>query len=177
MTKKLPAKDPRVDPRSKFTAAVEEKIVHAVKHGATYELAALYAGVERTTVWRWIERGEAEEEGPYHDFAIKIHEAEGTAAVECLAVIKGASSAQWQAAAWLLERRYPMTFGRSEARVVHEMGGIGGGPIKHVHAHLDMNKILADPDAMEAYARLEGKIQRALPADADESGSESGRAR
>jgi hypothetical protein len=96
-----------------------EKLVNAILLGATYELAALYAGISRDTFDRW--RKKMPHAKPGSDLALlrdRLNEAEGRAAIGWLAKIESvASQGNWQAAAWKLERRYPETYGRAFVKV------------------------------------------------------------
>lgn len=123
-----------------LTPEVHDRIVSAVRMGATYALAAMYGGVTYETLNNWRNRGAAElerieggkgrkvrkKEAPFVHFFNAIKEAEGAAAVGWLAKIeKAASDGNWQAAAWKLERRYPSDYGRK----VTELTGEGGGEV------------------------------------------------
>lgn len=114
--------------KPKLTPEVQEAVVQAVALGATHELAALYAKLSRDTVWRWLKRGEADLEGPYRAFALAVREAEAKSAAQCLALIRSAAKGSWQAAAWLLERRFGDHYGRTKVEVRTE------GKVQHVHS-------------------------------------------
>lgn len=105
---------------TKLTAAVQRKIVKAIKAGATHDLAALYAGISRTSFYDWKARGEAGEEG-FTNFSDAIELAEGKGAVDLLEKIKTAAQdpKEWRAGAWLLERRYPDMYGRQKLDINH----------------------------------------------------------
>jgi transposase len=102
---------------TKYTEERATKILQAIKLGATYRLACMYAGISEDTFARWRTKA---------DFADKLLEAEGSASVQWLAKIEAAASeGTWQAAAWKLERRYPQEYGRK----VTEMQGTDGAPL------------------------------------------------
>lgn len=97
---------------SKLTSEVEARIVEAVELGATWERAADAAGIGASTLREWRQRGEAGEE-PFSAFLAALKRAEGDGVARALRTIRQASeSGTWQAAAWLLERRYPADYGR-----------------------------------------------------------------
>jgi transposase len=101
----------------KLTPDVKDRILQAIRLGATYDLACKYAGVSRRTLLTY-RRDRA--------FCAEVEKAEGQAVVGWLAKIeKAASDGEWTAAAWKLERRYPHVYGRRvqevDARVVHEI--------------------------------------------------------
>lgn len=82
------------------------KVLEAISIGATYELAAKYAGISKDTLDRW-RRQKA-------DFAVRCDEAEGRAGIGWLAKIeREANNGDWRAASWKLERRYPNDYGKT----------------------------------------------------------------
>lgn len=127
---------------SKLTADVQDRIVEALKLGATFELAAQYGGVSYHSFNLWRKRGAAElervanarknasireSERPYVEFYEATKKAEGEAAVAWLERIEQAArDGAWQAAAWKLERRYPQQYGRT---VTEHQGGDPERPI------------------------------------------------
>lgn len=107
--------------KTKYTPETVRKVVEAVKMGATYELAAGYAGISEALFYEWL-KGKVE-------FLEAVKAAEGVAAMVWLAKIeKAASEGAWQAAAWKLERRYPHAYGRNVTQM--EVTGKDGGPIE-----------------------------------------------
>ena len=107
--------------RSKRTPETAERIIRALRLGATHRLAAAAGGINVATFYRWLDADRA--------FRDAVKEAEGAAALAALAAIERAAQAgTWQAAAWLLERRYPEEYGRRV--VTQQLGGIEGGPIR-----------------------------------------------
>jgi hypothetical protein len=99
---------------SKLTAQRFTRLVAAVAVGATYRQACDFAGIEYRTLRRWLVRGAQDEAPPeFREFCHAIKKAEATAVLRCLERINAAAaSGVWQAAAWLLERRYPDAYGR-----------------------------------------------------------------
>lgn len=97
---------------TKRTSENLQKVVQAIKLGATYELAAGYAGMSYETFNEW-RKDDIE-------FSEAIKQAEGQAAVLLLAKIEqAATDGNWQAAAWKLERRYPKMYGRTVQEQEH----------------------------------------------------------
>lgn len=91
-----------------------EKLEQAILIGATYELAALYAGISISTFERWRRAAAKARDGtPLARLRQRLQEAEGRAAIGWLAKIeKAANEGSYQAAIWKLERRYPEMYGR-----------------------------------------------------------------
>ena len=107
--------------KSKYTPETVAKIIEAIKMGATYELAAGYAGIHYDTFNEWMKHKA--------EFSEQIKSAEGVGAMIWLAKIeRAASDGNWQAAAWKLERRYPHMYGRNVTQM--EVTGKDGGPIE-----------------------------------------------
>lgn len=91
------------------------KVIAALKGGATYRMAAAAIGCDETTLIRW-RHADA-------DFASDCARAELAGSLELLKKIKAAASADWRAAAWILERRYPRDYGRHLLEVTGAEGG------------------------------------------------------
>jgi len=93
--------------RSKLTPQVQNRIINAIKAGSTYEIAAGFGGVTRATLWLWLKKGQDQNKGIYRTFFDAFKNAESQAAIRSLAIInREAQDGNWQAAAWLLERRF-----------------------------------------------------------------------
>lgn len=107
----------------KYTEERGRQIAKAIRMGATYELAAAYAGVSADSLTRWRDKIPA--------FAEELTLAEGAAAIGWLVKIETAAAKDWRAAAWKLERRYPEAYGRQV--LDQRLSGPTGGPIE-LHA-------------------------------------------
>ena len=95
-----------------------DKLVQAVLVGATYELAARYAGISKDTFDRWRKQMDTAKAGtPLAALRERLREAEGRAAIGWLAKINQAANVDWKAASWLLSHRYPEVYGSSLTKV------------------------------------------------------------
>ena len=98
---------------SKLTKKVVEKICEGIRIGLQYEQAAIRAGIDYATFKRWKARGDTENRGMYHEFCATLKEAEIQGESFLLANIQSQGTGlakhkgQWQALAWILERRHP----------------------------------------------------------------------
>lgn len=135
---------------TKLTPEAQERICQAIRLGATYEHAAQRGGIGYSTLRDWVLRGEAEldrvadnprasiraDELIYVEFSEALKEAESDGILANLAHIRKAAQGdednrpQWQAAAWLLERRHPNIYGRRVVDSRVELTGKDGGPVK-----------------------------------------------
>jgi hypothetical protein len=91
---------------------MQEKLCRIIRAGNYAETAAAACGINRDTLREWIKRGAREGAGRYHDLAVAIDEASGHAEVRAVAIIGKAAETQWQAAAWMLERKHPDRWGK-----------------------------------------------------------------
>lgn len=95
-----------------------ERLTQAVLIGATYELAARYAGISKDTFDRWRKQAETAKPGtPLAELRERLHQAEGRAATCWLALINQAAVHDWHAASWLLSHRYPEQYGGGVQKV------------------------------------------------------------
>lgn len=117
-----------------------DRITEALRNGAYIDHAAQAAGISTSTYHGWMERGRTERdrrraglepddhEAPYLDFLESVERAQSEAAVDLLGEIANhARNGTWQAAAWILERKFPRQWGRFD-RTEHT--GPEGGPMR-----------------------------------------------
>jgi len=75
---------------TKLTPETQKRFIDGLRLGLTYKLAASYAGVSMSTFSLWMQKG-----------------AEGLCAAQHMGrITKAAEGGQWQAAGWVMERRY-----------------------------------------------------------------------
>ncbi len=91
-----------------LTPGIQEKVLQALAVGNYRKQAAAYAGIDDSTLRRWLARGRNHHDAPYASFRKAALEAESRSQIASLGVIaKAARDGDWKAAAWLLERRVP----------------------------------------------------------------------
>jgi AcrR family transcriptional regulator len=123
---RAPSKRPRGSKKigrpSKLTQEVEVRLLQALSLGAYRQTAAKYAGISRSTLYRWFDHGEADiEAGIKSDvrkFVERANKTEAEAELRLLAYINVAAPTNWRAAAWKLERKHPYQWGRRGERAV-----------------------------------------------------------
>lgn len=93
---------------------ITDTLLSAIKLGAFIEHACYYAGINSSTFRSW--RGKAEEGvEPYKSFWAEVTKAEAEGIIRRMARIEKAGlEGNWQADAWVLERKYPDKFGRRD---------------------------------------------------------------
>jgi len=111
---------PELVPTEEQTKAVTD----ALRAGGFLETAIAFSGVSKPTFYKWMKRGEKERRGPFRTFFDAVKKATAFAETRYLKIIGSAASSQWQAAAWILERRWPAKFARrSVPEGSHPSGG------------------------------------------------------
>lgn len=100
---------------SSLTPETEADIVRMLERGAYLTHAAGAVGVDRRTLYRWMEVGGADlaagRATPEASFWEAVGRARAKGRVAMVEVIEGASKRDWRAAAWMLERTDPELFG------------------------------------------------------------------
>ena len=93
---------------SKFTKPRREKILEAIEYGATYDLAADLAGIDRNTLYHWLRKAKAPgATATYKTFLNDLKEARAKCALHDLKTIHQETlQGNWKCAAWRLERRF-----------------------------------------------------------------------
>jgi hypothetical protein len=95
---------------TKLDDLTAQRIFDGARLGLPQYLVARGAGVSPVALRTWKRRGAAGEE-PYASFLARLKSAEAEGAAEAMrAVREAARGGSWQAAAWILERRYPRSF-------------------------------------------------------------------
>ena len=115
---------------SKLTPEAQRTIINGIRAGMTNRLAAARAGIADSTFYHYLEMGRRQKRGKYKDFLDAVVRAEGECMANALAVLTKAAIGQgavldqdgrvveeaipadWRAAAFILERRFPHEFGR-----------------------------------------------------------------
>ncbi len=133
---------------TKLTPEVHDKIVTAIRAGNYIETASAYAGISKPSLYAWLKRGAAEASGPYHDFSAAVEKALAEAEMRDVDVITQAAAANWQAAAWRLERKFPDRWGRRMVTLEHS------GKVEVSHK---MNLSKLTDEELEQLDRLLGK--------------------
>lgn len=97
-----------------------KKLLDALKGGVDINTASQFAGINYQTVYRWVERGQRENErleqgleptdteAPFYELWQSMRQARAEAVVRNMAQVqKAANQGDWKAAAWWLERTMP----------------------------------------------------------------------
>ena len=99
-------------PSKIFDAEMIATLADLLRSGAMIDSACAAVGIHRDSFFEWMKRGRLEESGPYKDFSDTIKKALADAENSLVSGIRAAGSMQWQAMAWLLERRFRERWGK-----------------------------------------------------------------
>jgi len=92
--------------KRKLTPAMTAKLVKALKSGITASAACSIVGIANKTYYEWLKKGREGNGDIYEKFLIAIEKANAEAEKAMLDIITNHSVKHWQAAAWVLERRF-----------------------------------------------------------------------
>jgi hypothetical protein len=111
---------------SKATPETMEKVLDGIKAGLSYEGACGLARISWNTFNNWKKKGETATSGKFFQFLRELEYAEAIAEAELLKRIKKDPDTKY--ACWLLERRHPNRWGKTD-KVKQELTGKDGGTI------------------------------------------------
>lgn len=98
--------------KSKLTPELLQQLVECIEAGLYYDIACDAVGITKTTFWRWMREGKANENDEKRHFYYCIKEAKAKCAKNALDCINAHRLKEWTAAAWLLERRFRKYYGK-----------------------------------------------------------------
>ena len=103
----------------KLTRKLVDQIVELKRDGLCDADIIAAIGVNQSTFYRWLKDGESAKTGVKRALYEELKEAESEYKRSLLTAIKSAAESRaryWTAAAWLLERKYPMEYGKMERK-------------------------------------------------------------
>lgn len=105
--------------KTKLTYEIVDRAVELKRDGLCDADIIAALGVHPSTFYRWLKEGEEAKSGVKRALCDELKKAESEYKRTLLTTIKGAAMQRaqfWTAAAWLLERKYPMEYGKMERR-------------------------------------------------------------
>lgn len=102
---------------SKLTSELIEQICAFIENGNTNKDACYMVGISEATLYNWIAKAsklkkQTPDNAIYFELLESLKRAEARFRAYHISVINNASRRNWQASAWMLERRYPNEYGR-----------------------------------------------------------------
>lgn len=117
--------------------AKTKALLDALRGGADVNTASQFAGLNYGTVYRWVERGQREnerleygydprpDEAPFLNLWQAMRKARAEAVVRNVAQIqKAANQGEWKAAAWWLERTVPEFYSKQRQAGSAQIDGV-----------------------------------------------------
>jgi transposase len=105
--------------KTKLTREMVERCVELKRDGLCDADIIAALGVHPSTFYRWLKDGEEAKSGLKRALCDELKKAEAEYKRNLLTTIKSAAETRaqyWTAAAWLLERKYPMEYGKMERK-------------------------------------------------------------
>lgn len=132
---------------SKLTEYTTARIISSLSRGNYRYVACQTAGITITTFERWM----SDERGPYREFRAAVEKAEAEAEERLLGIIEDAAPNTWQAAAWMLERKYPERWGvKARIEVESLLRAEARSLAAELGVELDEESIVAEASAILA---------------------------
>lgn len=103
-------------PRGKLTPECQERLIEAIRAGNYNSVAARYAGIDPSTLRRWLRRGRDAKSGRYRSLYLAVRKAETYAEIRAVAIVQKQMEGNWRAAVSYLERKFPERWGSPAAR-------------------------------------------------------------
>ena len=110
--------------RTKLTKDLQALLVARLAVGNYIDAACMSVGISPASFYVWMDKGrEAEKKTErkrtaqdrlHMEFMEAVENAQGVSEVNALAMVRKAMPDAWQAAAWILERKFPERWGRRE---------------------------------------------------------------
>lgn len=115
----------KVGRKPKYTPETLERIITALRIGASDEDAAIFGGISYRSFARWQQQGETLKTGEIWQFCQAIKKAKAERSLKWLGKIEqAANEGDWHAAAWKLERTDPEHYARRAPQQVNLSGTI-----------------------------------------------------
>src|SRR5947208_1708848 len=125
--------------KSLLTARMTGRLCSLLQTGQTIKGACALVGIAERSFHHWMMRGEADANGPFRDFFSAVSRARALYMGDLLASVTGAAlgdrkhaKADWKAAGWLLERRFPKDFALEVVARNMEQSDLTGSSPPHV---------------------------------------------
>ena len=101
---------------AKLTLELTKEITSYIHDGNSPTRSATLVGISPSTYFHWMSKGSKKEPG-FLEFSESIERAKAQSIVNRVACVsRVADSGNWQAAAWMLERMAPESFGKNSTR-------------------------------------------------------------
>jgi len=141
---------------TKFTPEMTARFLAVIAQGNWRTTACSVVGINKVTLWQWLQKAKAETAGPYRDFLDELVRLEGQVEAKVVENWVTATRTDWRAGQAFLALRWTRRWGQP-TKV--ELSTPDGKPLQVEHQHrLDLSR-LSDADLLQ----LREIAQRAQP--------------
>ena len=133
---------------TKFSVENTSNIINLYEHGMPLRWAAYSTGINYTTVWRWMKKGEKAKRGKYHQFYLDMRKARATYILYHLEALN--KSGKDETHEYLLKVTDPEHFNLSN-KLEHS------GEVTNVNKNVKIDEDLLDEIISETKINLEDK--------------------
>ena len=148
---------------TKLTPEVHEAIVDGINAGLTFRLSCARAGVTPATFYNWLKKGEVAQSGALMEFFNAVERAKADSALRLISQITLQAPADWRAAAFILERRFPDDYGRRA-----ELTGKAGRPVQVDTKVQTQHVFQPSPELWDEVVRIRAEYEALRDGDTDE---------
>ena len=141
---------------------VSDHLVKLLKSGVPVINACDAVGINPTTYYDWMNKGEKATKGRYREFYLDVKKAKAEAVTRNVAIVQKAAATTWQAAAWWLERTHPKEFGKKDVEINMSR--------RDSRVQINLEKIANSPEILEEANNLSRKLNKLYEADYEEAG-------
>jgi transposase len=131
---------------------VSEPFIKLMRSGVFIKHACKAVGIDHSTYYDWMRKGEKETEGAYRDFYLGVKKARAESIARNVALVQKAAAKNWRAAAWWLERSCPKEFGKREVEVNVNQN------VSRMQVNLD--KLANSPELLEKANELSRELNK-----------------
>ena len=124
---------------SVLTPEVQKRILSGLRCGLSRAASASRAGIGARTFREWMARTDDVE--PYASLRAEVEAAEGSCEARLAAVVFKAALEDPNQARWLLERRFPASWGRRQPEPEPAPAAAGGGLSKFLRPQPDLSSV------------------------------------
>lgn len=101
----------RLEEVNTLTIQIVDAVVRLVENGSTVKDACRYLAISDRLLARWLELANEDPTSEYAYFKLAIERAESKLIQNCEKLVVKGAQRDWKAAAWLLSKRRPETYG------------------------------------------------------------------
>lgn len=98
----------------KLNQELQTELCNHIKKGIPIIYSCKLVGITRATYYNWYNKGTSARSGKFKEFVKEVEKAKAIAISNSVETILTASTDDWKAAAWYLERIAPKEFGKKD---------------------------------------------------------------